>query len=561
MFGRKHSDYHDLAARAAALDGSLAVVEFGMDGQILAANGNFLSLMGYTLEEIRNRHHRIFLTPGEAASADYARFWRTLANGGVQAGTCRRTGKNGRAVWLHACYNPVLGRNGKPTKVIKIASDVTTRMRREIDLQEQLTAIDKSQAVISFDMDGTILDANANFLQAVGYTLAEIRGQHHRIFAEPSFRDSSAYQAFWATLRRGELQSGEFLRLGKDGREVWLQASYTPICDHDGRPTKVMKLATVITQQKLIDADNKGLIEAISKVQGVIHFALDGTILTANDLFLRAMGYTLAEIRGRHHRMFVDPSEAASEEYERFWASLRAGRADSRVFRRIGRGGTAVWIQASYNPIFDQRGRITKIVKYATEVTGMIDLAEMTSVNVQGVAAATETLSASIREINNSVGHSREATALIADKITVSGDAATALVETMHSMEGIVHLIQEIAGRVSLLSLNATIEAARAGESGKGFAVVASEVKTLANQTAAATREITDQITKVQQVSASVAGSIQDVVTGVRSVNDHVASVAAAIEAQSTVTQEISRSSQQTSDAVADIMTRLKQAA
>lgn len=238
------------------------------------------------------------------------------------------------------------------------------------DLMGQMAAINRSQAVIEFKLDGTILNANENFLMTMGYALEEIRLQHHRIFVDPVQRESAEYSAFWAKLGRGEYDAGQYKRIGKGGREIWIQASYNPIFDAKGKPLKVVKYATDVTQQKLHAADYEGQLQAVSKAQAVIEFRLDGTILNANHNFLHVMGYSLDEIKGQHHRMFVDPAARDSSEYRAFWEKLGRGDYDAGEYKRIGKGGREVWIQASYNPILDMSGRPFKVVKYATDVTG-----------------------------------------------------------------------------------------------------------------------------------------------------------------------------------------------
>ncbi|MGV3491278.1 MAG: methyl-accepting chemotaxis protein [Devosia sp.] len=241
--------------------------------------------------------------------------------------------------------------------------------RAESGAQAVVDAVSQSLAVIEFAMDGTILSANANFLTAMGYELAEIAGQHHRMFVTPDESAGDAYREFWDRLRAGHFQSAEYLRLGKGGREVWIQATYNPILGTDGKPTRVVKFATDITAQKLRGADFEGQLAAISKSQAVIEFAPTGEILTANDNFLATLGYRLDEIRGRHHEMFVPPDFARSTEYREFWARLGRGEYQAAEYLRLGKGGREVWIQASYNPILDHAGRVLKVVKYATDVT------------------------------------------------------------------------------------------------------------------------------------------------------------------------------------------------
>jgi methyl-accepting chemotaxis protein len=236
-------------------------------------------------------------------------------------------------------------------------------------LKSELEAINRSQAVIEFNMDGTIITANDNFLGAMGYSLDQVQGEHHSMFVEPEYARSKEYKDFWAKLNRGEFVADEFKRVGKGGKEIWIQASYNPILDTKGKPFKVVKYATETTAQKLRNADFEGQLAAIGKAQAVIEFNMDGSIITANDNFLAVMGYSLGEVKGQHHSMFADPEYARSPEYKDFWAKLNRGEYQADRFRRLGKGGKEIWIQASYNPIFDLNGKPFKVVKYAIDIT------------------------------------------------------------------------------------------------------------------------------------------------------------------------------------------------
>ena len=259
--------------------------------------------------------------------------------------------------------------SGRPTGVIKFATDITAQKIRSMEDAGKIAAISRAQAVIEFNMDGTIVTANENFLRAMGYTLAEIQGKHHSMFVVPEDRDSAAYREFWAKLNRGEFQAAEYKRLGKGGKEIWILATYNPILNEAGKPFKVVKFATDVTEQKLKAADNDGQIAAIRKSQAVIEFNMDGTIRTANQNFLDAMGYSLGEIQGKHHGMFVEPAERNAPAYREFWDKLNRGQYQAAEYKRIAKGGREIWIQASYNPILDLNGKPFKVVKYATDVT------------------------------------------------------------------------------------------------------------------------------------------------------------------------------------------------
>ncbi len=561
MFGFSSKD-DEVSRKYDAIQRSFAGIEFDLDGIILTANENFLTAMGYSLVEIQGKHHSMFVDPSFAKSDEYRAFWSSLKKGEFQSQEYKRIGKGGKEVWIQASYNPVMDKNDKPCKVVKFATDVTAQKLINADYQGQIDAIGKSQAVIEFHMDGTIIDANENFLGAMGYRLDEVQGKHHKIFVEPSFAESAEYRGFWEKLGRGEFEAGEFKRLGKGGKEIWIQASYNPIMDMNGKPFKVVKYATDVTAQKMNTADATGRLDAISRVQAVIEFDLNGNILNANENFLGAMGYRLDEVKGEHHRMFVEPSVSESVEYKAFWEKLHRGENEQKVYKRIGKGGKEVYIQASYNPIFDMNGEPFKVVKFATEVTELMkaaDLTDTTSQQMQSVATAIEEMSASVLEISKNMSKSKEATDNITAKVSISGDASDRLIETMQSMENVVGLIRDIAEQVNLLALNATIEAARAGDAGKGFAVVASEVKNLANQTSRATDDIAEKISAVQVLSGEVASSISEIIGAASSVTEYVSNAASAVEQQSAVTGEISSSTQQAALAVSEISERINQ--
>lgn len=352
-----------------AISRSQAVIEFDPSGIILHANDNFLAAVGYTLEEIQGQHHSMFVDAEYKASAEYAEFWKKLGAGEFYSGEYKRIGKGGKEIWIQATYNPILDGDGVPFKVVKYASDITEAKLQAADFSGQINAIGKSQAVIEFSMDGIILDANENFLGAVGYSLGEIKGQHHRMFVDVQDRESAEYARFWERLGRGEYDTGEYKRIANGGKEIWIQASYNPIMDMNGKPFKVVKYATDITAEKLKAADFSGQIDAIGKSQAVIEFSMDGTIINANENFLNTVGYSLDEIKGQHHSLFVEPEYKSSVEYRQFWEQLNRGEYDSAEYKRIGKGGKEVWIQASYNPILDVNGKPFKVVKYATDVT------------------------------------------------------------------------------------------------------------------------------------------------------------------------------------------------
>jgi methyl-accepting chemotaxis protein len=461
------------------------------------------------------------------------------------------------------------------------------------ELQSKLDALDKSLAVIEFNMDGTVVTANRNFLGAVGYTLDEIQGKHHSLFVPPDQRAGKAYADFWAALNRGEFQSAEYMRIGKGGREIWIQATYNPIMDAAGKPSRVVKFCTDVTARKTQAAEHESQIAAINKSSAVIHFNLDGTIVTANANFLNAAGYALDEIAGRHHRIFVSEAERGSAAYAAFWDALKRGEFQAGEYKRVRKDGKEIWLQATYNPIFDPAGRPFKVVKFCTDITAQvhmkaalkqtidIDLGKvtqaiaetsvqiasaanasaMTATNVQAVAAAAEELVSSVREIGRRVEEASTITNRAVDLGRKTNGIVGGLATSADRIGQVVGLINSIASQTNLLALNATIEAARAGEAGKGFAVVASEVKTLASQTAKATAEIAAQIGTVQSGTNDAVAAIQEITDVINSINDISNGIAAAIQEQGAVTQEISSNMLTASNGVQAITENMSQIA
>ncbi len=555
MFSRRN-EVRSQHAIVAAIDRSQAVIEFAVDGTIITANENFLKTVGYTLSEIQGKHHSMFVEPTTRDSLAYRKFWQELGRGIFQSGEFKRIAKGGREIWIVGSYNPIAGKDGKPTRIVKLAADITDAKIRSMEDAGKIRAISGSQAVIEFKMDGTIVTANENFLKAMGYTLAEIQGKNHSMFVEPTLRDSTAYQDFWADLNRGRHQHAEYKRIGKNGKEVWILANYTPILDDAGRPFKIVKFATDVTEQKLRTADSDGQITAIGKSQAVIEFNMDGTIRTANANFLKTLGYTLDEIKGRHHSMFVSKSERDNEAYREFWAALNRGEYQAGEYQRVGKGGKDVWIQASYNPILDLNGRPFKVVKYASDTTAQV-IARMKSERVrrmmETVASGAEELNASVREIAEAMRKSKDTAIEAVARVDTADERARQLHHAASAMEGIVEIIGNITGQINLLALNATIESARAGEAGRGFAVVASEVKSLATQAKQATDKIAEEIEGLNDISRNVGSALDAIKVEMQRVSDYVSSTAIAIEQQSIVTSDMSANMQRAAAEAASI--------
>ena len=384
------------------------------------------------------------------------------------------------------------------------------------DLQHTITeqnglleAINRSMAVIEFDLEGVVLKANDNFLKTMGYRAEQVIGQPHRLFCTPEFGRSAQYTELWSRLKNGQFQSGTFERINSQGQPIWLEANYNPIKDASGRVVKVVKFAMNVTTKVQQESEANAKLQAIDRAMAVIEFDLNGGILTANQNFLTRMGYTLAELKGKHHRLFCRAELVNSSAYEDFWRRLNQGELFQGQFERVDKRGQSVWLEANYNPVYDAAGRLCKVVKFATDVTARVEQHEHDARS----ASAAYHISVETRKvaeqgtqvIQQAASEMRE----IADDIAQSSTLIAQLGERSEQITAIVNTIRAIADQTNLLALNAAIEAARAGDQGRGFAVVADEVRQLAARTSGSTAEISNMIGLIQSETRQAIKSME----------------------------------------------------
>ncbi|WP_047244409.1 methyl-accepting chemotaxis protein [Chromobacterium subtsugae] len=425
----------------------------------------------------------------------------------------------------------------------KLKSDLSHALSQLEGQKSVLDALDRSTAIIEFSPDGIILAANANFEQTMGYAAAEIIGKHHRMFCPPQLAASQEYQAFWQMLREGRFVKDQFRRIAKDGRTVWLEASYNPIRDHNNQVVKVVKFALDITHEVKIAHEASNTMKAVGRSMAVIEFTPDGVILAANANFLAATGYSADEIVDKHHRILCPADFVNSPAYEELWRTLKQGVFVTGRFERRHKSGRPVWLEASYNPIFDDDGAVCKVIKFATDISDQETARQEDLRLVQEahrLSAASDSASNDGQQV---IRDTIRAMNVIAD----SAGKSARLIEDLEQKTGrittIVNTIHEIADQTNLLALNAAIEAARAGEQGRGFAVVADEVRKLAERTSASTKEVTEMIDDIKTGTGSATDSIHEMLVKAQLGEEH-ASVA------STSIDEIRASTSQLADVV-----------
>lgn len=546
-------EHAETAARMAAVSSSNCMGELSGSGHFLALNDLLARALGRPARELVGQPESAILFDEDADSPLVIERWRTLREGKSVSGEYRARAADGRERWLAATMTPVMGLDHQLAKVIVLGQDVTDAKLARLEAAGKVSAIDRAQAVVEFDLSGRVLSVNANFCQLTGHRTDDVVGRHHRMFVEPEHAASAAYQDFWERLGRGEFISGEFKRLGRDGREVWIHATYNPILDAAGKPLKVVKFATDVSQAKLKSAEFEAKVSAIDLSQAVIEFDLDGNVLSANRNFQAAMGYTLREIVGQHHSTFCTPEYTQSSDYRTFWLRLNEGQFISGRFHRVGKYKRDVWIQATYNPILDLNGKVCKVVKYAYDVTHEVQLERRIAAKSRAMTDNVQQLVQSITDIAAESGVAAELAQGASLAAQTGNDALNKAIAAITGMQSssvkvgeMVRVIGDIANQTNLLAFNAAIEAARAGQHGLGFSVVAGEVRKLAERSSEAARQIASliddsavQVSLGANVSRDAARSFDGIIHSVGRTGSCVSEIAAATERQRKMANDV----------------------
>lgn len=454
----------ELKTRMDQINVACVVSEADLKGDITYVNDLLCEVSQYTREECIGQPHSMFRHPDMPKSV-FKELWATIGKGKIFRGVIKNRKKDGSPYWVDALIAPVLGPNGKPIKYIGVRYVITETVLKQQELEGQMNAINASTAYIEFLPDGTILKANDLFLKTLKYSIQEVEGKHHRMFCDPNYVRSQEYEKFWLNLKNGLSHIGEFKRFARDGSEVWIQANYTPVRDEKGNVVKVIKLATDITEQKIRNMDYQGQLEAIGRSNAVIEFNMDGTVITANENFLKVTGYTLSEVKGKHHRMFVDAEYARSSEYRNLWDNLNRGEYFVGTFTRINKRGEEIFLQASYNPIVDMDGKPVKVVKYAMDMTEVIRLIKaMSKGDLSQRCDTTRDNTGLTSEINKTLDNLNSVLVNIAQGADVVAKSSDLLQKKTNDMK---RNTGEVSTAISQMAKGAQDQASRTDESSK----------------------------------------------------------------------------------------------
>lgn len=616
----------DNSAFIEAMNLNFVVIWFAPDGKIIDVNDNFCSLFEYSRDEIIGQPRSILLDENDPQSQDEDSATHGLREPDPCASVVGRVTKTGRKVWLSATYLPIEDSSGNIVKIGVVAHDITSKVELDTcetrNLLRQIKTISETHARMVYATDGTLIEANEKAAEMFGYGMEELIGQPHSMLVHPDYANSEEYEQFLADLKTGTVPAGNFRRFRKDGTHVWVQAMFCPQRDLDGNVTSIISLKSDVTD--VMEAND--MTQTITKIQAVIEFSADGTIRHANDNFLDAMGYTLDEVVGKHHSIFMPDGEADTPEYAEHWRILQDGKFHTGEFKRRAKDGSDVWILASYTPVIGPNGKTVKVVKYATDITprivatlrlrealtkladgdlsftipepfsveyeplridfnnavdrlltsisavrqssmelesGTTDISRASdnlSKRTESQAAALEQTAAAISEMSASVKSTADiaqTTRNVVEKtkskaasgtavMSEARDAMAAIATSSNEVSKITSVIEDIAFQTNLLALNAGVEAARAGEAGRGFAVVASEVRALAQRSSEAA-------TQIAQLISTSTGQVEQGVNLVTKTSDALAEIEGFVTEVVGMVDNIAAAAQEQSGGIAEI--------
>jgi PAS domain S-box-containing protein len=509
-----------------AISKSTGMLVMDPEGNVLDTNDLFLNSFGYAKDELIGKNHEIFVQHEGVDKKQNDEIWAKLKLGMSASAQIKRFSKEGKEIWLDVTYNPILSADGtnKVLKVVNYYRDVTEQKIKDIDVEGQLNAIGRSQGVIELDLEGYIIKVNKTYSDMLGYQEKELLDQHVSMLLEPTFANSHAYKDLWNKLVNGAVDSGQYKRIGKGGKEVWIQASYNPIKNEDGKIIKIVNYTIDITEEKLTASDNMSQIAAINKIQGVIEFDLAGKIIAVNENFAAVTGYSKEEILGNHHSMFLDAAYKASAEYKKFWEDLVNGNANEGRFRRLGKGGKEIWLQAFYSPILDLNGNPYKVIKLATEITEQYKAAHALEVAVQESQSVIEGAKAGDLTSRVSLEGKTGAIASLCDGINALMDKMTEVItQVREAGETINTAANEIATGNNDLSSRTEQQASSLEETASSMEELASTVKQnaenakQANQLASAASGVA---VKGGEVVGNVVTTMADINSSARKIED-----------------------------------------
>ncbi|EMB15166.1 methyl-accepting chemotaxis sensory transducer with Pas/Pac sensor [Rhodopirellula europaea 6C] len=603
---RQEKENSDYASQIAAVSKSVGMVEFELDGTLIHANSIILDDLEYSLSELQGKSHELLIEPTRNEKEKHAKLWEELRRGNFQVGEFKRITKSGKAIWFQGSFNPVLDASGKPYKVVAFktnCTEVVQNREKAAELKVREEILNMTCICSESDLKGDITAINDKFVEVSKYSRSELIGHPHSTTRHPDM-PKEVFKELWSTIGKGQIFRGKIKNLAKDGTPYYVDACIAPVMGSNGKPRKYIGVRYDITEAEIARQDADGLMNAIDQAYAFIEFDPTGKVTSANENFQRALGYTEDELVGRHHRMFVDPTYANSEEYTKFWKDLAAGHSQTDTFKRLTKSGDEIWIQAVYAPVRDDMGRVYKVVKLAFDVTeakqaefqviedskkqeaqaselrdamnligenatalagaseelsavstqmsgnatetssqaNVVSAAsEQVSMNVGTVSTGVEEMNAAIREIAKNAADAAQVSQQAVSVANTTNGTIAKLGESSIEIGKVVNVITSIAEQTNLLALNATIEAARAGEAGKGFAVVANEVKELAKETAKATEDISLKIDAIQHDTDGAVTAIREISEVIDQINDISSTIASAVEEQTATANEMGR--------------------